>query len=93
MDWLENLSVEEQKAWSELMIDHAFDQSEWGDARIELLILLEKDGKKADECALRSYLSCCAESAGPANPLPSLSLLVNEFYSAYGMDAAKVEES
>ena len=93
MDWLENLSVEEQKAWSELMIDHAFDQSEWGDARIELLILLEKDGKKRMNVHCVPILAV-SRISGTSQPPPSLSLLVNEFYSAYGMEsAAKVEES
>ena len=89
MDWMKRLDKQESKNWEDMMVSFAFDQEEWTDARTTLIDLLEKDQKKADEEAIRSYLSCCAESAGNSNPLPPLSSLVLELYNSYGMDSAQ----
>ena len=89
MDWLQNLTSDEKKEWVELMISYAFDEDEWTSARATLSTLLQKDGKCANELAIRSYLSCCAESGGNVHPLPPLSSLVIDLYKAYGMDSAE----
>mgnify|MGYP005648272453 FL=1 len=89
MDWMKKLDKQESKDWEDMMVSFAFDQEEWTDARTTLIDLLDKDQKKADEEAIRSYLSCCAESAGNSNPLPPLSSLVLELYNSYGMDSAR----
>ena len=89
MDWLLKLPPQEQKDWQDMMIHFAFEQDEWGQARSSLFALLQKDNKRADETAIRSYLSCCAESAGNVQPLPPLSSLVQDLYQAYGMDSAQ----
>jgi hypothetical protein len=52
------------------------------------LKLLSSDRKTAKENAIRSYLSCCAESVGATHPLPSLQESVIELYQQYGMDEA-----
>ena len=67
---MKKLDKQESKDWEDMMVSFAFDQEEWTDARTTLIDLLEKDQKKADEEAIRSYLSCCAESAGNSHPLP-----------------------
>ena len=89
MDWLLKLPPQEQKEWQDMMIHFAFEQDEWGEARSSLFALLQKDNKQADETAIRSYLSCCAESAGNVQPLATLSSLVQDLYQAYGMDSAQ----
>ena len=89
MSWLDNISPKESKEWQEVMLAHAFDVEEWGDAREKLLILLQNDQRKADEASLRSYISCCAESIGSVHPLPDLSEIVSEFYQKYGMESSK----
>ena len=91
MDWLEKLETEETKQWEEVMLSFSFDQEEWNDARTLLLELLNKDKKRAGEPAIRSYLSCCAESGGNVYPLPALSSLVEELYQTYGMENAEEE--
>ena len=91
MDWLENLEIEENKQWEEVMLLFSFDQEEWKDARTLLMELLSKDKKRADEQAIRSYISCCAESAGNVHPLPTLASLVKELYQTYGMENAEEE--
>ena len=88
-DWLSGMSEEEAEAWGEIMLGHAFEEREWKDGRARLQELLEADGKRADESSLRSYVSCCAESAGGSHPLPSLASLVEELYGAHGMENAK----
>ena len=89
-DWLSEISGEEEEAWGEIMREYAFEEKEWRDGRIRLQELLEADGKRADEGALRSYLSCCAESVGGSHPLlTSLASLVEELYDAHGMENAK----
>ena len=67
---MKKLDKQESKNWEDMMVSFAFDQVEWTDARTTLIDLLEKDQKKADEEAIRSYLCCCAESAGNSHPLP-----------------------
>jgi hypothetical protein len=89
MDWLLKLPPQEQKEWQDMIIHFAFEQDEWGEARSSLFALLQKDNKQADEPAIRSYLSCCAESAGNVQPLPPLSSLVQDLYQAYGMESAQ----
>ena len=86
MSWLDNISPQESKEWQKVMLAHAFDLEEWGDAREKLLILLQNNQRKADEASLRSYISCCAESIGSVHPLPDLSEIVSEFYQKYGME-------
>ena len=86
MSWLDNISSQESKEWQEVMLAHAYDLEEWGDAREKLLKLLQNDQRKADEASLRSYISCCAESIGSVHPLPDLSEIVSEFYQKYGME-------
>ena len=39
MSWLNNISSEESKEWQEVMLAHAYDLEEWGDAREKLLNL------------------------------------------------------
>ena len=89
MSWLDNISSQESKEWQEVMLAHAYDLEEWGDAREKLLKLLQNDQRKADEASLRSYISCCAESIGSVHPLPDLSEIVSEFYQKYGMENSK----
>ena len=91
MKWLEKLETEETKQWEEVMLSFSFDQEEWNDARTLLLKLLKNDKKRAEEQAIRSYISCCAESAGNVHPLPTLASLVEELYQTYGMENAKEE--
>ena len=89
MDWLEKLETEETKQWEEVMLSFSFDQDEWMEARTLLMKLLSNDKKRAGEPAIRSYLSCCAESAGNVHPLPALASLVEELYQTYGMENAE----
>ena len=89
MSWLDNISLQESKEWQEVMLAHAYDLEEWGDAREKLLKLLQNDERKADEASLRSYISCCAESIGSVHPLPDLAEVVSEFYQKYGMESSK----
>ena len=91
MNWLDSMSKDEKEAWSEIMIHHAYDEQEWKDAYDQLIILLTKDEKKATAADIRSYLSCCAESAGSVHPLPLLSELVEDLYQAYGMESSQPE--
>jgi hypothetical protein len=88
MSWLDNISPQESKEWQEVMLAHAYDLEEWGDAREKLLKLLQNDQRKADEASLRSYISCCAESIGSVHPIPDLSEIVSEFYQKYGMESS-----
>mgnify|MGYP001158443214 FL=1 len=91
MDWFDKLSKDESKHWEEVMLSFSYDQEEWNDARTLLLNLLSNDKKRAGEPAIRSYLSCCAESAGNVHPLPALASLVEELYQTYGMENAEEE--
>ena len=91
MDWLEKLETEETNQWEEVMVSFSFDQEEWTEARTLLMELLSKDKKRAGEPAIRSYISCCAESAGNVHPLPTLASLVKELYQTYGMENAEEE--
>ena len=89
MSWLENIANEQSKEWQEVMLAHAYDLEEWGDAREKLLKLLQNNQKEADEASIRYYISCCAESIGSVHPLPDLSDIVSEFYQKYGMENSK----
>tara|TARA_B100000035_G_scaffold84342_1_gene70882 strand:+ start:240 stop:521 length:282 start_codon:yes stop_codon:yes gene_type:complete len=89
MSWLENIANEQSKEWQEVMLAHAYDLEEWGEAREKLFKLLENNQKEADEASIRSYISCCAESIGSVHPLPDLSEIVSEFYQKYGMENSK----
>ena len=89
MSWLDNISPQESKEWQEVMLAHAYDLEEWGDAREKLLKLLQNNQRMADEASIRSYISCCAESIGSVHPLPDLSEIVSEFYQKYGMESSK----
>ena len=88
MDWKKELSATELNKWAEVMLQHSFDEEDWGYARTSLLKLLSSDQKTAQENAIRSYLSCCAESEGATHPLPSLQESVIDLYQRYGMDEA-----
>ena len=89
MDWKRHLNVSEIDKWVDIMLQHSFDEEEWFLARDSLIKILESNEKHADENAIRSYISCCAEAVGGSFPLPSLNDSVIEFYHQYGMDSAK----
>ena len=89
VNWLSKMNEEDASAWGETMLAHSFDQTEWKESRNRLLELLQADGKAATENAIRSYLCCCAESAGGAQPLRSLLCLVEELYAEYGMESSE----
>ena len=91
MDWFDKLDKDDIKHWEEVMLSFSYDQEEWNDARTLLLELLNKDKKRAGEPAIRSYLSCCAESGGNVHPLPVLASLVEELYQTYGMENTEEE--
>ena len=91
MDWFDKLDKDDSKHWEEVMLSFSYDQEEWMEARDCLLKLLNDEKKQADEAAIRSYLSCCAESAGNVHPLPALASLVEELYQTYGMENAEEE--
>ena len=91
MNWFDKLGKDDIKHWEEVMLSFSYDQEEWNDARTILLKLLSNDKKRAGEPAIRSYLSCCAESAGNVHPLPALASLVEELYQTYGMENAEEE--
>lgn len=88
MKWFEELDEKERDAWETIMVNHAFDIDEWGQARSLLFGLLKKEKKNATEEAARSYLSCCAESIGSVHPLPDLSMVMEEFYQHHGMESS-----
>jgi hypothetical protein len=85
---LTDLPHKEQLAWEDTMVNHAYDKSEWIDARSELITFLKQDGKYASEATLRSYLNCCAEAVSGSSPLPLLSATMKELYALYGMQDA-----
>lgn len=89
MSDLSTLPKDDQLAWSETMLDHAYDISEWEAARNKLIELLEEKKLLAKEHAIRSYLACCAEAVGGSTPLPSLVSTIEDFYSRFGMEAAR----
>ena len=83
------LNETERKKWSEIMLQHSFEESEWIEARISLNRLLSKDSKTADEAAFRSYISCCAEAISGSYSIPNLKDIVSDFYKQYGMESAR----
>ena len=89
MDLNSELNQTEQKKWGEVMLQHSFDEEDWIRARSTLIKLLLNDRKVADEEAICSYISCCAEATSGTYPLPHLVDLVTDFYSQYGMESAK----
>ena len=89
MDLNPEISSEDQKKWTEIMLQHSFEESDWFNARKSLLDLLESNNRMASEDALLSYISCCAEAAGCAYPTPLLTDSVNDFYQQYGMDQSE----
>jgi hypothetical protein len=89
MSFLSTLRQDDQQAWSETMLNYAYDVSEWIDARNRLIELLEEQNLRAEEHALRSYLACCAEAVGSSTPLPSLLSTIEDFYTRYGMEEAR----
>ena len=89
MNFLSELSPEEQAAWHETMLAHSYDLMEWHQARNTLLHLLNSDQKKVTETSVCSYLSCCAEAVSGGYPLPDLCSTVKEFYQRFGMDNAQ----
>ena len=45
-----------------------------------LVRLLKKDEKRAEEMAILSYVSCCAEAVSATLPLPDFSSTLEDFY-------------
>ena len=86
MDWLEKFPPNEQKLWQDTMLDHSYDDEEWGEARDLLKLLLKNDLRNSSEGSIRSYIACCAEASGGVHPLPELKQVVEEFYRQYGME-------
>jgi hypothetical protein len=93
MDLNPEISSEDQEKWTEIMLQHSFEESDWFNARKSLLDLLESNNRMASEDALLSYISCCAEAAGSAYPTPVLTDSVYDFYLQYGMDQSKPKKS
>jgi hypothetical protein len=89
----DEISIEDKKKWTEIMLQHSFDESDWFNARKALLHLLESNNRIASEDALLSYISCCAEAVGSGYPTPLLTDSVNDFYQQYGMDKSKPKKS
>jgi hypothetical protein len=89
MDMNLELNQIEQKKWGDVMLQHSFDEEDWIKARSSLIKLLLNDRKVADEEAIRSYISCCAEASSGTYPLAYLVDLVTDFYNQYGMESAK----
>ena len=87
------ISSEDQEKWTEIMLQHSFEESDWFNARKSLLDLLESNNRRATEDALLSYISCCAEARGHAYPTPLLVDTVNDFYQQYGMDQSEPKKS
>ena len=93
MDWLEKFPPNEQKLWQDTMLDHSYDDEEWGEARDLLKLLLKNDLRNSSEGSIRSYIACCAEASGGVHPLPDLKNVVEEFYGQYGMENSTPIES
>ena len=91
MDSISELSKEEQAKWHEIMLVHSYDFQDWDQARSCLLKLLHHQKQTASESAIRSYISCCAESVSGGHPLPNLSTTLEDFYQKYGMESAGPE--
>lgn len=89
MDLNSELNQTEKKKWGEEMLQHSFDEDDWMKARSSLIQLLFNDRKVANEEAVRSYISCCAEASSGTYPLPQLTDLVTDFYNQYGMESAR----
>ena len=45
MSWLENIANEQSKEWQEVMLAHAYDLEEWGDAREKITQIASKQPK------------------------------------------------
>ena len=54
-----------------------------------LFRLLKKDEKRAEEMAILSYVSCCAEAVSATLPLPDFLATLEDFYLRYGMESAE----
>lgn len=93
MDLDPEISSEDRNKWTEIMLQHSFEESDWFNARKSLLDLLESNNRRATEDALLSYISCCAEAMGHAYPTPLLVDSVNDFYHQYGMDQSEPKKS
>jgi len=83
------LPPNERDAWYECMINHAYEAEDWENARQLLVRLLKKDEKRAEEMAILSYVSCCAEAVSATLPLPDFSSTLEDFYLRYGMESAE----
>jgi len=86
---ISKLPPNERDAWYECMINHAYEAEDWENARQLLVRLLKKDEKRADEMAILSYVSCCAEAVSATLPLPDFSSTLEDFYLRYGMESAE----
>ena len=88
MKELSELPENDRHPWSDIMVDYSYDAGEWMQARHRLTELLRENGKHAEESALRSYITCCAEAVGGSAPLPNLCRTLEDFYARYGMEGA-----
>ena len=86
---MEKLDSKNAKAWEELMVDYLYDLDDWNEARCNYCSYLKTIREMPLKSDLRSYLSCCAESAGSVHPIPDLKETVEEFYSRFGMENSK----
>lgn len=86
---ISKLPPNERDAWYECMINHAYEAEDWENARQLLVRLLKKDKKRAEEMAILSYVSCCAEAVSATLPLPDFSSTLEDFYLRYGMESAE----
>ena len=89
MNLISELPQNQRDAWYECMLNHAYEAKDWENARKHLFHLLKKDEKRAEEMAVLSYVSCCAEAVSATLPLPDFSATLEDFYRRYGMESAK----
>jgi len=89
MNLISELPQNQRDAWYECMLNHAYEAKDWENARQHLFHLLKKDEKRAEEMAVLSYVSCCAEAVSATLPLPDFSATLEDFYRRYGMESAE----
>lgn len=86
MKLISQLTEKEQAQWHETMLGFAYDMQDWENARQTLIELLIQTNRRAQESAIRTYISCCAEAVATTMPLANLSSTVEDFFKRYGMD-------
>lgn len=89
MNLISELPPNQRDAWYECMLNYAYDEKDWENARQHLFCLLKKDEKRAEEMAILSYVSCCAEAVSATLPLPDFLATLEDFYRRYGMESAE----